>query len=797
MTDKDLEDIFDPGARRFRQSKNKATYGIWAEDSDEEDGRSGFGGRKKKGKDLTGGISFISGGFKKSAKEEAEDADKEDDNERPQGHKKDAKKSGMRFLKGHHPTKEFGHWEKHTRGIGAKLLEKMGYRPGEGLGKAGQGITAPVEAVKRKGRATIGAYGSERTEQSLKDYPVVDVDKEDDKKFQEELHQWKKQPAENKKQKPKYVYKTAQELIDSGGKMRKKGPAVVGPKVKVIDMTGKEKRVLSGYHAIGKTHDMPDEEEEMAVDRSGVRSFEMPELIHNLSLLVDMTEEDIVVNERNLRHNEDRLVNLKYEEERLDAICQQEEEQINKLTGLLEVVKSCEDRTQKNCDNPLTLDECVSVFKLLRDEFYTEYRLYDLASLSIAIIFPLMKDFLSKWDVLRDPSYGVITMQEWRLLLEDDCSMLSHATSDMDPYQRLLWDVWLPPVRATILKWNPRDFKALITMLEAWKPALPTWILENILDQLVLPRLLQDVENWNPLTDTMPIHAWLHPWLPLMGDRLEPLYAPIRHKLGNALNSWHPSDVSAKIILEPWVGVMRPGHMDAFLVKNVLPKLGQIIEEMPITPHHQNLDPWRSVMTWKDIMPLVPMVTILDKGFFPKWTQVLIAWLTGMPNYNEITRWYLGWKAQIPDKLLQHPAIRDHMTKALEIMNQAVTGHFAPGMKENIAYFTLLERRQMDVPSAYSASQAGPAPVSRVGPEPSMRSAGASVVPLSFKDLVQKRAEEENLLFAPVPGKTQEGHQVYRLGKAMVYVDRNVMFLQETNMRWVPVSLQTVVDKAR
>jgi hypothetical protein len=78
------------------------------------------------------------------------------------------------------------------------------------------------------------------------------------------------------------------------------------------------------------------------------------------------------------------------------------------------------------------------------------------------------------------------------------------------------------------------------------------------------------------------------------GEKLEPLYAPIRHKLGNALTSWHPSDVSAKIILEPWVGVMKPGHMDAFLIKNVLPKLGQTIEEMPIAPAHQNLGEWMS-----------------------------------------------------------------------------------------------------------------------------------------------------------------------------------------------------------
>jgi len=47
-------------------------------------------------------------------------------------------------------------------------------------------------------------------------------------------------------------------------------------------------------------------------------------------------------------------------------------------------------------------------------------------------------------------------------------------------------------------------------------PLLPNWILENILDLLVLPKLTLEVEEWNPLTDTVPIHTWIHPWLPLL-----------------------------------------------------------------------------------------------------------------------------------------------------------------------------------------------------------------------------------------------------------------------------------------
>lgn len=83
------------------------------------------------------------------------------------------------------------------------------------------------------------------------------------------------------------------------------------------------------------------------------------------------------------------------------------------------------------------------------------------------------------------------------------------------------------------------------------------------------------VENWNPLTDTVPIHSWIHPWLPLMQARLEPLYSPIRNKLANALQKWHPSDSSAKLILQPWKDVFTPGSWEAFMVKNIVPKLGE------------------------------------------------------------------------------------------------------------------------------------------------------------------------------------------------------------------------------
>lgn len=89
----------------------------------------------------------------------------------------------------------------------------MGYQPGKGLGKNAQGgptrihiqtnkyvywyctvdfldlmacffvtgIVNPIEAKVRKGKGAVGAYGNERTQQSLQDFPVVDSEEEEEK----------------------------------------------------------------------------------------------------------------------------------------------------------------------------------------------------------------------------------------------------------------------------------------------------------------------------------------------------------------------------------------------------------------------------------------------------------------------------------------------------------------------------------------------------------------------------------------------------------------------------------------
>nr|XP_033784391.1 tuftelin-interacting protein 11 [Geotrypetes seraphini] len=806
ITEWDLQNEFNPNRRRHWQTKEEATYGMWAErDSDDE--RPSFGG--KKSRDYTVPVNFISAGIRKAATEEKVESDLESDDEVPAKREEFPKEFETKKLKtggNFKPTQkgfaggilssiDFGCWERHTKGIGQKLLQKMGYVPGRGLGKNAQGIINPIEAKQRKGKGAVGAYGSERTKQSMQDFPVVDSEEEEEEEYQKQLSQWRKDPNGGKK-KPKYSYKTVEEL-KAKGRLGKTAsvPEKDVSQVKVIDMTGREQKVYYSYSQIGhKKHSIPDDNMQPAGKDNKPQGFALPELQHNLQLLIDMTEQEIIQNERQLQYEKDMVINLTHEIEKLSDVLAHEETAISNLSKVMEVVEECENRMQPGSENPLTLDESAEIFETLEEKYYEEYRMSERTDLAGAIVYPLVKDYFKNWDPLKDRTYGLELMSKWKIILEE--GQLSHSAQEtaMDPYHRLIWDTWIPYIRNVVVQWQPRNCAPMVDFLDSWVHLIPIWILDNILDQLIFPKLQKEVENWNPLTDTVPIHSWIHPWLPLMQVRLEPLYSPIRNKLSNALQKWHPSDASAKLILQPWKEVFTPGSWEAFMVKNIVPKLGMCLNELLINPHQQHMDAFYWVIDWEGMISVSSIVGILEKHFFPKWLQVLCSWLSNNPNYEEVTKWYLGWKSMFSDQVLAHPSIKEKFNEALDIMNRAVSTsvgvYMQPGARENIAYLTHTERRK---DFQYEAMQER-----RDAEHMAQRGIGAAAgaVPMNFKDLIQTKAEEHNIVFMPLIGKRHEGKQLYTFGRIVIYIDRGVVFVQGEKT-WVPTSLQSLIDMAK
>ncbi|KFM56990.1 Tuftelin-interacting protein 11, partial [Stegodyphus mimosarum] len=673
----------------------------------------------------------------------------------------------------------------------------MGYEPGKGLGKKLQGITTPIEAKLRKGKGAIGLYGPEQPTMTRASGPgavtaEAEVEEKDVKKHQ---RQWKKKDGDSQL-KVKYVYKTADEVVQEGANKRFRGDSLSS--VKVIDMTGPEQRILSGYHQIHQQHSKPPDQEEDSQAKTSSRGyhFSLPELEHNLKLLEEDEKQKIIRCDRQKQFAQDKLINLEHEQNRLEEVITQEEKQIKTLEKVLKIVESLDNKSDDD-DSNTTLEIAARTFKDLQDEYYEEYKLYNLSDLAITIVVPLVKKLLADWNPLEQKHHCIDIFQDWKALLESNSSVVSWSQGteqELEPYHRLVWDVWMPPVRKAILGWNARNWSPLVELLDTWTPLLPPWVMGNILEQLVLPRLQKEVEAWNPLTDTLPVHSWLHPWLPLMGSRLEPLYAPIRHKLAAALVNWHPSDCSAKLILEPWKTVFSQGVMDAFVINNIVPKLAMALQAYVINPHQQHLDVWNWVMAWLDMMPEPCMITLLEKNFFPKWLQVLYTWLTHSPNYEEVTKWYTGWKSMLPPSLLTHPTIKEQFRQALDIMNRAVSAPQGllgqqPGAKESMAYLTNVERQQ-ELDRHVKPRRDYEAMMQTI-----RGSTSAASLTLSFKELIEKKAEESNILFMPVPGRFQEGKQVHRFGSSLLYLDRGVIFVfnQKT---WVPTSLQSLLDTA-
>lgn len=140
------------------------------------------------------------------------------------------------YVKPTAPSKEFGQFERYTKGIGLKLLKKHGYIPGQGLGVDGTGISAPIDVKLRPKGMGIGHNGfDERTDAVRAEQgELVAVSEPLVKK----RDGWKRSKEVKKNRK---VFMTAQELVESVGVVTS---AKVGGKIR--DMTGKEERVIEG-----------------------------------------------------------------------------------------------------------------------------------------------------------------------------------------------------------------------------------------------------------------------------------------------------------------------------------------------------------------------------------------------------------------------------------------------------------------------------------------------------------------------------------------------------------------------
>lgn len=319
----------------------------------------------------------------------------------------------------------------------------MGFEPGKGLGKQLQGISAPVEAHLRKGRGAIGAYGPEKGPKVPEKKKDEEIDEGKDPKAK--LSQWRKGDGNTAKKKVNYIYRSVDQVLEDGKLKPNKKVRIANEmsRVKVIDMTGPEQRILSGYHAIAGGQQRPDENV-VVTDKKSKVNFALPELQHNLNILVDMCEQDIIQNDRRTRHLSDRVIALEAEKRNLSKVIDQHGQLIDTLENVLAIVDRLMDET-----NQLTLQETADAFKDLQDKYYEEYKMYELGELASSFVSPKIKDCLISWNPLMQPKQCIKLFDQWKSILESGTTTTLQSRT-MHPYDHLVWNSWMPSIRGAI-----------------------------------------------------------------------------------------------------------------------------------------------------------------------------------------------------------------------------------------------------------------------------------------------------------------------------------------------------------
>lgn len=545
------------------------------------------------------------------------------------------------------PQDEFGAFEKNTKGFGMKMLMKMGYKPGTGLGKEGEGIVNPIEATVKVGSHGLGfaeEFLSTRNKAAKSAEPAsAPKDKEQ--------RGWRKKRQEARQDSPQTA------------------PTVEA--VRIIDYTSRQVRELTSLS-------------EMNPQSKPLESSRFPELRHNLRLLVKVKRRESQQAVLHVQTEQRMLCSLEEELQTLEAnirnleIRHRLESSLRDL--ILELLEHGDDATgarwlQKVHQLTANVKDSTGIM-LLAD------------GIMCGVLTTLLRQ--SSRDILHDRS-----LQDQLVMLRPLCNV--ETAGHVSAYEQAFTTVLLPPLRALLVNslhcadsvtdGNVAPLIAAADVFHSWLPLVPPSITSRLISQTILPSLHRIVDGWRAERPPIPLYVILSPWIRCISGHISShhratLYPAIRRKLTLWLQTLpDPSSKEAVAVLINWRPPMLPTQeFDIILGRVLLPALQATLSTFTVNPKDQDITPIEAALDWVEVIPASLLAPILAKAVFPKLMHALHAWMTTEQhaNYKEITQWYGAWKALFPAPLMEHSAFQDGWKSLLIMMNQLLDDPLLP-----------------------------------------------------------------------------------------------------------------------
>ncbi|CAO1621112.1 unnamed protein product [Sympodiomycopsis kandeliae] len=713
----------------------------------------------------------------------------------------------------------------------AAYLASMGWTGG-GLGSEGQGMLNPIEVQVRPERAGIAFGGrKEKTKQAKdeakrrgEDVSGSEEDSNnDDDEDQSRRRRGTKQKQEKKSlrsewthtrkpRKPKIEHRSYEEIISSAEHQQR--PAVTE---QIIDARGKKiTRVTSLSHALSN-HPVPTSD-----------TTQLPELRHNLRLIADNARSSLDALAKEGAGIVERRRWAKRELEEASRRAKKEEEEIAKLQVVLALTQRIDAKgKQAITGEDVGLEEAFGDLVIGKDGVQAKHSREEIAAYSldealVGAMAPLYKRLMANWQPLKEPRYLLEVFKSWRIVLRLGANQgqpsdalaersgyipqtrTKSTTSSraMLPAESLLWHCWMPRVRSALNNdWRPHHPSAAITLLSSWRPILPRYMWDNILDQILLPKLKRTVSEWDPRRSKYSLHHILFGWLPVLNDRMDDLLSEGKTALREMVKSHRvgkESDASQLIKdISPWKEFYSKSEWDSLLLTTLVAKLSSYLKQhLSINPSNQSILPLDLLFgSYNTILKDSFMSKLLQETFFPKWLETLHTWLIQpQVNTSEIAKWYTWWKTYLDDKLSgrkELPAVKEGFKIGIQLINDAIS-------------IDASDRKRKLVKPIYKPQSTNTVPIKSIPPPQS------SAEEISLKSILESKASSQNLLlFTSNRLHSTTGSKMYNLsssttgkgGATTFYIEDDVIWVEEKDVTsgrvdYRPVSIDEVIQIA-
>lgn len=580
----------------------------------------------------------------------------------------------------------------------ARMMAKMGFVEGQGLGKEGTGRVVHIEANLRPQGVGLGAV-KEKTKQEREEEKrqarmrgefVVDSDEEEKKKKAERkkralasgsLRSGTGSAASTPKRREKLKYMTVDEV-----KRAAPGLNIPDAFTPILDMTGSAKKLLTSSSGL-MTPTTGTAEEEDTQSRNLVKRAQND--------FMAILEEWQGLQERKA-YAELRLRQEQQELEELEKVVASHQLLASIFDELLQLEQPEEDEIilgggagiKKQWDRVVRLlrkaNDSVShlTIQAVKEE---------MASTAVAAIHPILKDMLENWNPLTSPRADYASdLASLKSLLGIDRPHEPQARSSATPYESLMYKLWLPHVSRSVREWNVKDADCMIAVYEAWHPVLPSFVKTYLLEQDIIRKLDEAIAKWEPKRKRqhrLP-HLWIFPWLQYLPyHHLDPrsstgLVADVKRKFRQLIDVWE-FDRGVIPGLKEWKNVLRPSKASdqwkPLVMTHILPNMTRYLRKnFQVQPSDQEpyLQVLSGVLEWRYVVSPTLVAEVVVAEVFPKWHEILYQWLVDENvSYEDIAEWCEWWHdtaGPLPAEIRDTISVASEFEKGLHTIEHAL-----------------------------------------------------------------------------------------------------------------------------